>query len=429
MCDKSNISMDLTHSSNSTVSQSKKLDKNETPKYKNPKLTNEGLRDLNKNSYFTKYIEESNRAKLNNKKNLLLKQSKVKIDQKEIVNNNLSLYSNRKKKNYSMDKNSNNYYNINNNNNYTINSLHKKNLSMAFNENKNNFPKTPKGQAKASNTANSLSPIKRKSSENKINIKEDSNKTKTKTIIPKIKNLSKKENAYLILSYSKCLRLCERMIFARSSPKLREAISKQQILDTNKLFLMEKIKELNKQIEICNEKLKNKFTASKTAEMTLNFITNNIENEFKLNILGNLDENEKIFNYNYIKLLYLLLDENYENIKNENLMKELSQNISNKGFSTIKDYIYFIYIKNSKENKIIDNIDKIKNIISDSPKLIDFKNSMKSDDKFVSYSCYLFKEIINFVNEKVDTFNLKNDCVNLIGIINNKINLYNEKNK
>ena len=68
MCDKSNISMDLTHSSNSTVSQSKKLDKNETPKYKNPKLTNEGLRDLNKNSYFTKYIEESNRAKLNNKK-------------------------------------------------------------------------------------------------------------------------------------------------------------------------------------------------------------------------------------------------------------------------------------------------------------------------------------------------------------------------
>ena len=418
--------MDLTHSNNSTISQSRKMDKIETPKYKNPnpKSSNEGLRDLNKNSYFTKYIEESNRAKLNNKKNLLLKQSKVKIDQKEIVNNNLSLYSNRKYKNNSMDKNSINYYNINNNNNYIINSHHKKNLSIAFNENKNNCSKTPKGKTKVSN---SNSPIKSKASEKKINPNENS--SKTKIAIPKIKNLSKKENAYLILSYSKCLRLCERMIFARSSPKLREAISKQQILDTNKLYLMEKVKELNKKIEICDEKLRNKFTASKTAEMTLNFITNNIENEFKLNIFESFDEKEKIFNYNYIKLLYLLLDENYENIKNENLIKELSQKISNKGFSTIKDYIYFIYIKNSKENKIIDNIDKIKNIISESPSLIDFKSSMKSDDKFVSYSCYLFKEIINYVNEKVDTFNLKNDCVNLIGIINNKISLYIEKNK
>ena len=418
--------MDLTHSNNSTISQSRKMDKIETPKYKNPnpKSSNEGLRDLNKNSYFTKYIEESNRAKLNNKKNLLLKQSKVKMDQKEILNNNLSLYSNRKYKNNSLDKNSINYYNINNNNNYIISSHHKKNLSIAFNENKNNCSKTPKGKTKASN---SNSPIKSKASEKKINPNENS--SKTKITIPKIKNLSKKENAYLILSYSKCLRLCERMIFARSSPKLREAISKQQILDTNKLYLMEKVKELNKKIEICDEKLRNKFTASKTAEMTLNFITNNIENEFKLNIFQGFDEKEKIFNYNYIKLLYLLLDENYENIKNENLIKELSQKISNKGFSTIKDYIYFIYIKNSKENKIIDNIDKIKNIISDSPNLIDFKSSMKSDDKFVSYSCYLFKEIINYVNEKVDTFNLKNDCVNLIGIINNKISLYIEKNK
>ena len=418
--------MDLTHSNNSTISQSRKMDKIETPKYKNPnpKSSNEGLRDLNKNSYFTKYIEESNRAKLNNKKNLLLKQSKVKMDQKEILNNNLSLYSNRKYKNNSLDKNSINYYNINNNNNYIISSNHKKNLSIAFNENKNNCSKTPKDKSKVSN---SNSPIKTKASEKKINPNENS--SKTKIAIPKIKNLSKKENAYLILSYSKCLRLCERMIFARSSPKLREAISKHQILGTNKLYLMEKVKELNKKIEICDEKLRNKFTASKTAEMTLNFITNNIENEFKLNIFQSFDEKEKIFNYNYIKLLYLLLDENYENIKNENLIKELSQKISNKGFSTIKDYIYFIYIKNSKENKIIDNIDKIKNIISESPSLIDFKSSMKSDDKFVSYSCYLFKEIINYVNEKVDTFNLKNDCVNLINIINNKISLYIEKNK
>ena len=426
ICDKNNISMDLIHSNNSTISQSKKMEKNETPKYKipNPKPSTDSIRDLNKNSYFTKYIEESNRAKLNNKKNLLLKQSKVKIDQKEILNNNLSLYSNRKHKNNSMEKNSINNYNINNNNNYIINNHHKKNLSIAYNENKNNLSKTPKGKTKVSNLN---SPIKSKVSENKININEEN--SKTKIVIPKIKNLSKREKAYLILSYSKCLRLTERMIFARSCSKLREAILKKQILDINKLYLMEKMKELYKKVEICDQKLKIKFTASKTAEMTLNFITNNIENEFKLSILENFDEKEKIFSYNYVKLLYLLLDENYENIKNENLIKELSQNISNKGFSTIKDYIYFIYIKNSKENKIIEHIEKIENIISDSPKLMDFKNSIKSDNKFVSYSCYLFKEIINFVNERVDTFNLKNDCVNLIGIVNNKINLFIGKNK
>ena len=416
--------MDLTHSNNSTISQSRKMDKIETPKYKNPnpKSSNEGLRDLNKNSYFTKYIEESNRAKLNNKKNLLLKQSKVKIDQKEIVNNNLSLYSNRKYKNNSMDKNSINYYNINNNNNYIISSNHKKNLSIAFNENKNNCSKTPKDKSKVSN---SNSPIKTKASEKKINPNENS--SKTKIAIPKIKNLSKKENAYLILSYSKCLRLCERMIFARSSPKLREAISKHQILGTNKLYLMEKVKELNKKIEICDEKLRNKFTASKTAEMTLYFITNNIENEFKLNIFQSFDEKEKIFNYNYIKLLYLLLDENYENIKNENLIKELSQKISNKGFSTIKDYIYFIYIKNSKEIKAVDNINKINGLFKEIPEFSNYQNSLKYS-KFISYNSYLIMEIRNYANDKVDTLKLKQDCINFIKVIYNKIKIYNEKN-
>ena len=81
------------------------------------------------------------------------------------------------------------------------------------------------------------------------------------------------------------------MIFSRSTQKLREHVSKKHILDTNRIFLNEKIVELEKKIENCDDKLKNKFTATKTAEMTLNFITYNIENEFKLNIseyLGDL---------------------------------------------------------------------------------------------------------------------------------------------
>ena len=48
-------------------------------------------------------------------------------------------------------------------------------------------------------------------------------------------------------------------------------------------------------------------------------------------------------------------------------------------------------------------------------------------DKFILYSCYLFKEIVNYANDQIDTFNLKKDCLNLIDIINNKLSLYDEK--
>ena len=136
------------------------------------------------------------------------------------------------------------------------------------------------------------------------------------------------------------------MIFSRSTQKLRKNVSKKHILATNRIFLREKIVELEKKIENCDDKLKHKFTATKTAEMTLNFITYSIENEFKLNISEYLgDDIEKKYFYNYAKLIYLLLDENYEQIKNENLVNQLYQKINSKGYQTIKDYLYFIYIK------------------------------------------------------------------------------------
>ena len=217
------------------------------------------------------------------------------------------------------------------------------------------------------------------------------------------------------------------MIFSRSTHKLRESISKKQILDTNKIYLNEKLKELEKKVENCDDKLKSKFSASKTAEMSLNFITSHIENEFKFNLFQNLyDYNDKIYCYSYLKILYLVLDENYEQIKNENLVKQLYQKISNKGYKTIKDYLYYIYIKNINNNKSIENIDKINDIIIQGKDLLDFKNTFRYD-KFISYTCFLIKEIINFANEKIDTFKLKKECINLMNIINNKINLYNEK--
>jgi len=417
--------MDIIHSNNSSSNQQKKIEKNDIiPQYKI--LKSNEIRETNKNSYFSKYLEENNRTKLN-KKNNSLRQSKIKAEQKEITNTNhqnLSLFSNKKSKNNSVDKNiNNNQININQKK-YALNLNNEfKNIDNSNNKKSNNIiSMTPRYIRQSNNYNNSDNPSEKEINQNLKKINKNENAQ-----IPEIKNLSQKEKSYLILSYSKCLRLCERMIFARSTSKLRQSISKKDILDTNRIYLNEKLKELENKIENCNDKLKNKFNASKTAEMTLNFITSNIENEFKLNLFQNLyDENDKIYCYNYVKLLYILLDEDYAQIENENLIKQLYQKISNKGYINIKDYLYFIYIKHLKKYKSIENIDKINDILATVPDLLSFKNSIKYD-RFFSYTIYLLKEIVDFSNGVIDTIKLKRDCINFIDIINNKINLYNEK--
>ena len=394
-----------------------------TPKSKTIR-SNEILKETTKNSYFSKYLEE-NRTRIKQKNNSL-KQSKPKTEQKEIcLNNQLSLYSYKKSKNNSMDKN--HYYKINN-----INQKKSvRNLNNAFNDDKNIEIIQKKSNNLISINQRYLGPsnnslLKDKNKSKNLSEKELAQKN-NKNIIPQIKNLSKREKSYLILSYSKCLRLCERLIFSRSTKNLRDSISVKDILDINKIYLKEKLKEIEKKIENCEDKLNSKFEASKTAEMTLNFITSNIENEFKLDMFQNLyEENERKYYFSYIKLIYLLLDENYEKIENEKLVKQLYQKIGNKGYRNIKDYLYFIYIKNLKENKSIENIDKINEIINSAPNLLNFKNIIRYD-KFISYTFILVKEIINYANEKLDTFKLKKDCINFIEIIKSKLNLYKEK--
>ena len=416
LCDKSDIPMEIIHNNNSN--QSKKKEKSDINTYnhknKNNIKSNEIMRVKTKNSYYSKYLEEFNKKI---KKNNILRQSKGKIEQKKrgnSIHQNLSLLSNKKPKINSMDKNL-DYNQINyNQKKYAIH------LNNEFSQNKtieyNNNNKKPNNMISMASKYKKPSNI----SNNRLNKNEN-------VQIPEIKDLSQKEKSYLILSYSKCLRLCERVIFARSTSKLRQSISIKNILDTNQIYLNDKKKELENKIEYCNDKLKTKFMASKTAEITLNFITINIENEFKLNLFDNLNnENDKKYCYSYVKILYLLLDENYSHIENENLIKQLYQKISNKGYTTIKDYLYNIYIKNLKENKIIENIDKINDILINVPDLLNFKKSILYD-RFISYTCYLFKEIVNYSNGILDAIKLKRDCKNYIDIINNKINLYNER--
>ena len=420
--------MENIHMSN----QPKKIEKN---KIKSTDL----LKETTKNSYSSKYIEEYNRIKLN-KKNASNNNLKIKFDIKEGVH---SIKKNKKginKKgiNNSINKNI-KIIELHNNLLEGLGNKQKtRNLSNhSFNENNNlndniaqKINKTTSQITLYKNIYNNQ--INEKKNKSKINSKENKLKTTKKNDnikIPEIKNLSQKEKAYLILAYSKCLKLTERVIFSLSSPKLKEEFSKKQILETNKIYLKEKLDELEKKIEICDNKINSKFSASKTAEITLNFITLNIETDFKLNFMHNIeDEFDKKYFDNYVKLLYLVLGESYDEIENENLIKNLYDKINGKNYKNIKDYLFDLYIQNNSENKSLSNINKINEIIKNTPDILNFKVVAKFD-KFILYVSVLLNEIINFANERNDTIKLKDDCKKFVNTINMKLNLYKRKYK
>ena len=377
---------------------------------------------------------EYNRAK--NSKNSSNTNLKVKFDLKENAN---SIKKNKKTtskkgKNNSMDKNQkielhNKFFGGDKNKKNTRN-LSNNSLNNNYNNTKDKFSKTTSQISSHRNLNNSSlfeskSKTKILTQEKKLNLLTDNNNIK----IPEINNLTQKEKACLILAFSKCLRLTERALFSFSSPKFKEAITKKIILNTNKIYLKEKLEELEEKINRCDNKLENKFNASKTAEITLNFVTLNIETDFKLNLTEGLDdETEKKYCDNYVKLLYLVLGESYDKIENNMLIKNLYNKIGEKKYQNIKDYLFYLYIQNKDENKSLENVDKINQIIKKIPDILNFKMTAKYD-KFILYTSVIVNEIINFANKRFDTLKLKNDCKKMIEIINMKLNLYNRKNK
>lgn len=126
------------------------------------------------------------------------------------------------------------------------------------------------------------------------------------------------------------MRLIERLIFGRSTQNIREIQSISDILNRNKTLLKNKIKELEEEINECNKKINSPFNASKTAEITFNFILTKDEEEFKRFIIFmETDEEEKEY-YIYLKLIYLLFDENYEGIEIEKLDEHFYEIINKK---------------------------------------------------------------------------------------------------
>ena len=253
----------------------------------------------------------------------------------------------------------------------------------------------------------------------------------------KKKKLSSKEISYYILSKSPILRLCERMIFSRSTQGLRDILPKEDIINDQESFMKNKIEELKEKIILCDKILETPFTASKTADITLNFITSLQESEFKDYPIILANDEEKKYYINYLKILYNLFQEEVDNkntgdsnVDQNNMIINLRQNlytkIKQKGFYSLRDYLYNVFITKKEYIKEIPKIVEINYLVSQVNNMFEIHNSLKIC-KFISFTLYLIKEIVKFGNNIKSSEELKIKAKAVIDIINKKLNKYYSK--
>ena len=254
-------------------------------------------------------------------------------------------------------------------------------------------------------------------------------KEKSTKIINKFKKnkISTKEQALCILANSPVLRLCEQLIFCRSSKNIKNSLNIDTILKNHNIFLNAKANELQNEIKLCEKRIKTSFVASKIADITLNFITSNDEQEFK--DFDIFETNQYVINeyYNYIKLLLIILNENYDNkLNGQQLKAKLFEKLKVNNFLYVRDYLYYIYIEKKEEFKVVEKIDIINELLKNSPKILNFNETLKIC-KFIAFSNYLIKEIISYANNMKDTIELKYRAENLLDIVMEKIDKMKKK--
>ena len=343
----------------------------------------------------------------------LIEDSKIKEDNKEcIINKNNKIYK------------------INENNTRNLNGL--SSMRKSFNKlnininNSNNQVAGKRNNSKNSNNK-SLSPCA-----TKVNLKTNNNPninnskpniTTGNNIIkdPKMEKLSALEKSYYILSKSPVLRLNERILFSRSTNNLRNIQSIPDILKHNEKLLKEKIKELEERISECDKRISTVFNPSKTAEINFNFILSKDEEEFKNFVFFAENEKEKEEYFCYLKLVYLLSNESYDNIELKNLSEKLYMAITKKGFKTVKEYLYYIYFKKKENNNIVYNIDKINNLLEEAE--VDENYNIKFC-RFALFTSFLVKEIIKYGNDVKNMVELKIKTKEFIDVINKKLELF-----
>jgi hypothetical protein len=261
--------------------------------------------------------------------------------------------------------------------------------------------------------------------------------------ILKNKNLAKREKAFYILIKSPVLPLRSQLILSRGSSNIKKAISTKEILKNYEKQLKDKIKEYQKKIVEYNLKIKSHFRSSKIAEISLNFITNRCESQFCEIYYKLLSKKENSTTYSYyqayIKVIYYIIDERIGEVVNkegnmeidyEKILVNLFDILKRKGYYTIKDYLYYLFISKTnkrKERCFMKNMDKIDELISkEEPKLLDL-GELPRMCKFIQFSFYLVKEIIEFGKLIKETTRIKIETENLLVLL--KKNLYKFRNK
>ena len=250
-------------------------------------------------------------------------------------------------------------------------------------------------------------------------------------------NLTIKEKAFFILLKSPVVPLSSQFIFSRSTKNIKKIISKKDILSNYEIYLNNKIKHFEENQILHNEIIKSVFNATKIAEITLNFITSDNEIQFNENyvlLLNNKEDYNFIFYKNYIKVIYYIINEKFEDennpkVSDNRLLANLYDILSKKGYKKIKDYLYYIFIKNNnkKENIFMNNIGKINKLIkNECPKLICLDESLKMC-RFVIYSMYLIKEIVDYGNKLKNTKKLQIEEKELIEKMKEKLEKFHNK--
>ena len=344
----------------------------------------------------------------------LIEDSRIKEDNKDgIINKNNKIYK----------INGNNTRNLN-----ELSTMRKSFQKLNININNSNNQVTVKRNNSKNSNSKSLSHCSTKvnlTTNNKPNINHNKENNKSITKDPKMEKLSALEKSYYILSKSPVLRLNERILFARSTSNLRSIQSIPDILKHKEKLLKEKIKELEGKMSECDKRISTVFNPSKTAEINFNFILSKDEEEFKNFVWFAENEKEKSEYFCFLKLIYLLINESYENIELKNLSEKLYMAITKKGFKTVKEYLYYIYFKKKENNTIVYNIDKINNLLEGTE--VNEKYNIKFC-RFALFTSFLVKEIIKYGNDVKNMVELKIKTKEFIDAINNKLDLFKKSN-
>ena len=367
-----------------------------------------------------------NKSQMNNTENKYSKTTLEKLNKKRgsIPDNDIFNFSGKNQAIYKTKKEGNriNFYNqlniitstVKNDNNNSCNSTTERNRASSIY--KKNSSTSSNKVLSIDNIMNSYSEIREK-------------KNKIIKIFKNNKKITSREESYYILSTSPILRLNEQLIFSRATKNVRNVLPITNILNNHNIFLNAKANELINEIALCEKTIRMPFTASKIADITLNFITSGDEEEFKdLDILETNKDTIRIY-YIYLKLLYILLNNNYDkDLEGKKLKNYLFEKIKKKGFRNIKDYLYYIYIAKKEDMNIVTKIEIINNeIINKYPEILSFHETFKIC-RFTAFSIYLIKEIISYANNIKDTFELKFKAQNLLEIVFGKIDKMQNKN-